>query len=86
MQVQTVFLSEFIYMQSSIPQTTKYQPFTYYPISVVYLGYLSIRLRYPKYGSHHPTHHIRKDLLSCFQFVYLFLLLNDVQRQFLNFL
>ena len=34
MQVQTVFLSEFIYMQSSIPQTTKYQPFTYYPISV----------------------------------------------------
>ena len=41
MQVQTVFLSEFIYMQSSIPQTTKYQPFTYYPISVVYLGYLS---------------------------------------------
>lgn len=49
MQVQTVFLSEFIYMQSSIPQTTKYQPFTYYPISVVYLGYLTIRLRYPKY-------------------------------------
>ena len=55
MQVQTVFLSEFIYMQSSIPQTTKYQPFTYYPISVVYLGYLSRILRYPKYTTEVPS-------------------------------
>ena len=49
MQVQTVFLSEFIHTQCNIPQTAKYQPFTYHPISVVYLGYLSRIVRYPKY-------------------------------------
>ena len=55
MQVQTVFLSEFIHTQCNIPQTAKYHPFTYHPISVVYLGYLSRIVRYPKYTTEVPS-------------------------------
>ncbi len=53
--MQTVFLSEFIHMQSGISQTTKHQLFTYHPISVVYLGYLSRIVRYPKYTTEVPS-------------------------------
>ena len=55
MQVQTVFLSEFIYTQCNIPQTASHQLFTYHPISVVYLGYLSRIVRYPKYTTEVPS-------------------------------
>lgn len=55
MQVQTVFLSEFIHTHSSIPQTINYQIFTHHPISVVYLGYLSRIVRYPKYTTEVPS-------------------------------
>lgn len=54
MQVQTVFLSEFIYTQYNIPQTVKNQLFTHHHISAVYLGYLSRRVRYPKYTTEVP--------------------------------
>ena len=47
--------SEFIYTQSNIPQTAKHQPFTDHPISVVYLGYLSRIVRYPKYTTEVPS-------------------------------
>lgn len=55
MQVQTVFLSEFIHTQCNISQTAKHQLFTHYPISVVYLGYLSRIVRYPKYTTEVPS-------------------------------